>query len=139
MVKKAKHQKSSALGIKPATATNKILLRFSFKFFDHSDKEVCPERFPDGYTQTLMQRLRDLSSWTVQEFISNRSSALRAHPIEWNKTSRKDGFAHLNNEFGEMIAWQFSVSSNEHGRVHGLLIDDTFYIVWLDCNHVVYS
>jgi len=34
--------------------------------------------------------------------------------------------------------YQFSLSSNEHGRVHGFLIDEVFYIVWLDPDHQLY-
>ncbi len=36
------------------------------------------------------------------------------------------------------IPYQFSLSSNEHGRVHGFFIDEVFYIVWLDPDHLLY-
>jgi hypothetical protein len=34
---------------------------------------------------------------------------------------------------------QFSLSSNKHGRVHGFFIDEVFYVVWLDADHLLYS
>ena len=34
--------------------------------------------------------------------------------------------------------WQFALSANEHGRVHGFLIQNRFYIVWLDPEHELY-
>jgi hypothetical protein len=34
--------------------------------------------------------------------------------------------------------WQFCLTANEHGRVHGIIIDDTFYVIWLDHDHQLY-
>ncbi|WP_208113877.1 hypothetical protein [Phyllobacterium brassicacearum] len=114
------------------------VLRFSFKLFDYSDEEVCPGVFRNGYTRALMDRLKGFSSWKVSEFTSNRSSAVRVHPIDWDKTARPNGFAHLNEQYAIYTPWQFSISANQDGRVHGLLIDNCFYIVWLDHHHAVY-
>jgi hypothetical protein len=36
------------------------------------------------------------------------------------------------------VAAQFCLSANEHGRVHGIIIDDTFYVIWLDHDHRLY-
>ena len=130
--------KSSNSGVKTVTPDDGVL-RFSFKFFDATDAEVCPATFANGYTQNLMQRLRDLSSWKVSDFEANRSKSIRAHPIDWAETKRPNGFSHLNEQYQSYTAWQFSVSANEHGRVHGLLIGTCFYVIWLDCNHFVYS
>ena len=114
-------------------------LKFSFKFFDFTDEEMCPPVFGEGYTQTLMQRLRDLSSWTVRQFTGRQDGGLRNHIHDWSKTTREDGFGHLNDHYSDIPAWQFCLTQNEHGRVHGLIIDDTFYIVWLDKDHMLYD
>ncbi|WP_210236263.1 hypothetical protein [Ochrobactrum sp. CGA5] len=135
-ITKTRLTKSLDSGIR-AEKPDADLMRFSFKLFDHSDDEVCPAVFRNGYTRALMSRLRDLSTWKVSEFTSNRSSAIRAHPIDWNGTSRKDGFD-LNEQYQAYTPWQFSISANEDGRVIGLLIDDCFYVVWLDHHHKVY-
>jgi hypothetical protein len=113
-------------------------LKFSFRFFDHTDDEICPPVFREGYTRALMQRLRDLSSWTVRQFTSRQDSAVRNHTHDWQGTSRPDGFPNLNEHYRAMPGWQFCISANEHGRVHGIIIDDTFYVVWLDCDHKLY-
>ena len=120
--------------------TPDLELRFSFKYFDDSDPELCPPSFCENYLHTLMNRLKDLSSLTVQEFTSvSRSRSLRAHTHDWSKTSRPAGFKHLNQQLRESHAgWQFQLSSNEHGRVHGLLIGNTFFVIWLDQNHKLY-
>jgi hypothetical protein len=115
-----------------------ILLRFSFKFFDHSDEAICPAKFRDGYTRTLMQRMRDLSSWTVAQFTGREEKSVRNHRHVWSRTSRPEGFSHLNEHFRAYEGWQFCLTSNEHGRVHGIIIDDTFYVIWLDHDHKLY-
>jgi hypothetical protein len=101
--------------------------------------EVCPATFKDGYTQTLMQRLRDVSSWTVSTFCGRQDKSLRNHQHDWTKTSRPEGFAHLNDHYKAIPGWQFCLSANEHGRVHGIIIDDTFFVIWLDQDHKLYS
>lgn len=85
-----------------------------------------------------MERLKALSGLTNQELLVNRSSALRCHPIKWEDTS-ETGFGLPNEEQLVDTPYQFSLSSNEHGRVHGFLIDTVFYVVWLDPDHLLYS
>jgi hypothetical protein len=135
-VKKGRHPVASASGIKKQPPPNPNL-RFSFRIFDATDVELCPATFADGYVQALMERLKGLSTWTVNEFVSGGSKALRNHPIEWEQTARPDGFS-LPEQYEAYTPFQFSVSANERGRVHGLLIDDTFHIVWLDQDHNLY-
>ena len=111
---------------------------FSLKLFDSSDPEMCPPIFRDHYVQTLMVRLKDLSSWTVGEFL-RFNNGLRNHIIKWPDTSRPEGFSGLPDQYDAYPAYQFALSVNEHGRVHGLLIGNTFHIVWLDHDHNLYS
>lgn len=113
-------------------------LKFSFKLFDATDPELCPARFRDGYTQTLMVRLRDLSTWTVKRFTSTQDRVIRNHTHSWEKTSRPAGFKHLNAHFKDHLGWQFCLTANAHGRVHGIIINDTFYVIWLDQDHALY-
>jgi hypothetical protein len=114
------------------------LLRFSFQLFHSQDTEICPPTFPDGYTQKLMERLCDLSTWTVRRFTGAQDKSLRNHQHEWERTSRKDGFSHLNEHYSAYPGWQFCLSANKYGRVHGIIIDDTFYVIWLDQQHNLY-
>ena len=44
----------------------------------------------------------------------------------------------LNEELRATTAWQFQLSANEHGRVHGFFIGNIFYIIWLDQDHKLY-
>jgi hypothetical protein len=113
-------------------------LRFSFKLFDTTDPEFNPADFRKNYIHTLMQRLKDLSMWTVKEFTGSRHQSIRNHPHDWSGTSRPRGFQHLNEQLRAYQGWQFQLSSNEHGRVHGIIIDNTFYVIWLDQDHKLY-
>lgn len=114
-------------------------LKFSFKLFDHTDEVMCPPTFTDGYTQALMKRLRDLSSWKVKKFTSQSDKSLRNHTHDWTRTERPDGFSSLNEQYRAYPGWQFCISANEHGRVHGIIVDDTFYVIWLDHAHRLYA
>jgi hypothetical protein len=119
------------------TDVSGTLLKFSFAKFDHSDEEMCPAEFPLNYTQGLMRRLRAISSWTVEKFQRHYDSTLRNHFHDWAKTSRA-GFGKLKGEFRDLDGWQFCLENREHGRVHGVIAGDTFYIIWLDGNHRLY-
>lgn len=135
-IKKTEVPKSGPSGIKP-TQLKPQGISFSFKYYqDGHDKFHCRDR-ESAYLLTLLERLRSLSGLSVRELLISRSSALRCHPIKWSDTS-EDEFGLPNEEQLIDTPYQFSLSSNEHGRVHGFFIDEIFYIVWLDPNHLLY-
>jgi hypothetical protein len=113
-------------------------ISFSFKYFQANHGKFSGNGKELAYWLTLLERLKALSSLTVQELLMNRSSSLRCHPIRWEDTSEK-GFGLPHEEQLVDTPYQFSLSSNEHGRVHGFFIDRVFYVVWLDPNHQLYS
>lgn len=113
-------------------------LSFSFRYFvDRPPFEVA--RGGPGYLLTLLERLRDLGPLTALELQTNRNPALRCHQIDWTATTERGGFAHLNSSIrSQAVPYQFSLSGNAHGRVHGFFIGDVFYVVWLDPEHQLY-
>jgi len=84
-----------------------------------------------------MERMKALSGWKVKEFVNARGR-MRIHSHDWPKTERPNGFPNLSAEYRDSLGWQFALSANEHGRVHGILIGDTFYVIWLDHDHILY-
>ncbi|MGI2906186.1 hypothetical protein [Tolypothrix sp. VBCCA 56010] len=90
------------------------------------------------YLEALIQRLRDLSSMTVNEITVINAKRLRCHAIDWDRTT-ETCFGLPNEEQLVDTPYQFQLSSNEHGRVHGFFIENVFYIVWLDPDHRLYS
>lgn len=136
-IKKTDVPKDGASGIKPTKLKPPQGISFSFKYYQEGhSKFSCTEK-EVIYWLTLLERLKALSSLTAQELLVNRSSSLRCHPIKWEDTS-ENGFGLPNEEQLVDTPYQFSLSSNEHGRVHGFFIDDIFYIVWLDPDHLLY-
>lgn len=114
------------------------LIRFSFRHFIENDK-FGSHLAKDGYLGALMARLRDVSSMPVSTFRCDKGKGLRAHMHDWHNTTEKNGYSHLNEQLQQCEPWQFQISANEHGRVHGLLVDEVFYVVWIDPDHNLYS
>lgn len=115
------------------------LLAFSFKYLDLSNNpKFVLSNCKDGYLDKLLGRLKDLCSLKVKEFRASHSTSLRAHRIAWGETSEPDGFTSLGPQLREEEAWQFEITANSHGRVHGFLVDDVFYVVWVDPKHQLY-
>lgn len=114
-------------------------LKVSFKYLDIIGNEkfsiaICP----DGYLETFLDKLRELSRLKTKEFKSNRSSAWRSHPINFSETTEPNGFNNINEQVYSGHAWQFNLTVNKYGRIHGFLISDTFYVVWIDPKHKLY-
>lgn len=124
----------------PNVQRSPSVLRFSFKHLDlHNNEKFCVDKCGAGYLLKFFERVRDLSRTTTMEFKTNRSGALKTHPINFSETTERQGFGQLNEQLRDTEAWQFSISKNEHGRVHGILLDDVFYIVWIDPEHLLYA
>jgi hypothetical protein len=136
-IKKTDVGKDSISGIKSTKLKPPQGISFSFKYYqDRHSKFSCNGK-EAIYWLTLLERLKALCSWTAEGLLVNRSSTLRCHPIKWEDTS-ENGFGLPNEEQLVEIPYQFSLSSNKHGRVHGFFIDEVFYIVWLDPEHLLY-
>ena len=113
---------------------------FSFKYLDlFSNPKFGVAGCGESYLEKILLRLKDVSSIRYDDFVSSRSSSLRAHEITWSDTTEPNGFTCLNAYLREQTAFQFEISANEYGRVHGFLLDQIFYIVWLDPHHRLYS
>jgi hypothetical protein len=115
------------------------LFNFSLKYLDDQHENFNYTVHDGTYFCEVFTRLKNLCSLTKQELLSNRSSALRAHPIDWKDTSQEKGFNFPHYDQIVDVPYQFTVSANEYGRIHGFFIYNTFYIVWLDKDHNLYS
>ncbi|WP_208420103.1 hypothetical protein [Paraflavitalea devenefica] len=116
----------------------KELINFSFKYLDGIHQKFCYHPHSNTYFVEVLDRVKNLSALTKQELLSNRSPSLKAHPINWTDTTESCfGFPKETDIVD--IPYQFSINRNEHGRVHGFFIYNTFYVVWLDKMHNLYS
>lgn len=140
MTRKFKKQSPLKIGNvgKPDSQTESGI-SFSLKHLDlNHEKFQVSKDHESEYFKCLMKRLRDVCEMNLSEFKQRVSRSLRNHRIVWEETSEPDGFGVSNNDQRE-DSWQFSLSANEHGRVHGFFIGSIFFIVWLDKNHSLYS
>jgi len=136
-IKKTEPKKSSS-EIKPSLIkTPPKGVSFSYKYLQIDHHKFTLAGRESAYFLALLERFRDISSFTAQELMCNRSSALRCHPIDWDDTT-EECFGFPGEEQIVSTPYQLSVSSNEHGRVHGFFINEIFYIVWLDPDHKLY-
>jgi len=114
-------------------------LAFSFKYLDRTtNAKFLLEHAEDGYLETLVDRLREISKLTEHNCRTTHCRVLRSHPIDFAKTSEPGGFSQVPHQLREGVPFQFALTSNKHGRVHGLLTSDVFYVVWLDPAHKLY-
>jgi len=152
MGKKQKHKQRSPISlptlstggehIPPAPQLHEGTVRFSFKHIDLiSNPKFSLVRCDNvrEYVERLIDRLKAINGMTPNEFRFSGSDALRCHEIDWVKTSETNGFRHLNRQLRDNTPWQFNVSLNAYGRVHGFFINNTFFIVWIDPKPLLYS
>ncbi|MDO6708799.1 hypothetical protein [Photobacterium sp. 1_MG-2023] len=127
--------------VKPTQPKNEEgAMIFSFKHLqlEHPQGKFCIKAKDGNYLSKFLGRLKDVSQQKANELRQSGGKALRAHTIDWEHTSEKSGFNHLNEQLQALTPYQFQLSANEHGRIHGFFIDNVFYAVWLDPNHELY-
>ncbi|MEG4917538.1 hypothetical protein [Microcoleus sp. B7-D4] len=112
---------------------------FSFRYYQDDKNKFSIGGRDAKYLASLLRRLRDLSQLNAQEIINNQSKSLRCHGIVWKNTTELNGFGIPNEDILINIPYQFQISANEYGRVHGFFSENVFYIVWLDPDHNLYS
>jgi hypothetical protein len=116
-------------------------LKFSLKYLDtgHSDFELakcCRE-----FLACLVTEIHRYSQFTVDQFKDNDPNDWHRHKINFQSSSRT-GFPQDpgTDELWTDEAWQFALSDDVRPpragwRVHGFVVGDVFYIVWLDPGH----
>jgi hypothetical protein len=112
-------------------------LSFSYKYLNSTHAKFQYHRKEAVYFCRVLERFRELSRLTAIEIMGNRSPALRSHPIQWEETTEKRFGIPREREIVD-APYQFEITANQHGRVHGFFIGPVFYIVWFDPDHNLY-
>lgn len=123
--------------------TDQLPIRFSFKHLDLENEKFNHAKCDREYFRSLFQVLQRFSSWEVGDFTDQNNNEHRHH-IHFPETTEPNGFTHIQDpeQLGYAVGWQFSPVPDDPGcrwRVHGILIDDTFFVVWLDMQHLLYA
>jgi hypothetical protein len=103
------------------------LLVFSFKYFAPDHPRYNASEAEIAYFSQFLGRMKEMCCFTMRSLMNRKSDAiLRFHPTDFARpTVTADGFG----------IPQCSITRNEHGRVHGFVIETTFFVVWLDPGH----
>lgn len=120
---------------------NKEQLLFSFRFLDREhiafnlgsmgkrNVSICGEWFI-----TLLDSLKEVCNINRNELIGQRQH-YDAHEHDWKELDYQFEF---DKDFLQQVeCMQFRLSKSD-GRVHGFIIGNRFYIVWLDPYHNLY-
>lgn len=137
---KVNKTKPSSKIIIPSKLKDNKTVSFSLKYLKTEKDKFNYCTCENIYFNTLLSRLRDISGMSRKEMTLRNGEGMRCHQIDFinHKVSEKS-FGILQQEEAQSDAWQFELTSNKHGRVHGFFIEDTFYIVWLDPNRELYA
>lgn len=118
---------------------NSEYLKFSFKYLDSVHDKFVYGVCDSDYFCMFLDRLKEISKMSMIEFKANRSKTLRSHPIDWKDNGVSEmSFGIANEDEIAYDPYQFSLTANEYGRIHGFIIGDRFYLVWLDKEHNLY-
>jgi hypothetical protein len=114
-------------------------LKFSFRHLDTQTEKFLISRCNHEFLRQLLLTIQDFSSWTVEQFCDQNNHE-RRHVIDFLVTTERGGFQNVDtDQLAYHDSWQFQLSPLHDWRVHGILIDDTFYVVWLDPDHLLYA
>jgi len=126
----------------PRLTPEKSSVRFSFKHIDIEHDKFHFSKCQTEFFEKLICRFRIFSTWSIEQFTDQNNNE-RRHTIWFPDTSEPEGFTNIDSEqLGVHEAWQFAICPDDQAnqwRVHGILIDDTFFVVWLDPEHKLYS
>lgn len=110
-------------------------LLFSFKFLDKLHKAFNLGNINTEWYITLLDNLKEVSNLTRNELVVNQRQHYHAHDHKWEEL---DYCYDFDEDFLLQVeCLQFRLSSSD-GRVHGFIVGNRFYIVWLDAHHNLY-
>jgi hypothetical protein len=120
-------------------------LKFSFRHLQLDHPKFLPAACSNDFYQTLLTQIRNFSSWRIEDFCDQNNREHR-HQIWFPDTTEPGGFTSVSDDeqFGWAEVWQTGLAPDSdpirrNYRIHGAMIGDTFFIIWLDPGHGLYS
>ena len=125
--------------INPTPIDKEERISFNFRRLNPKDTKFDWTCCEVNYFNTLIDRLRNLSNCTRKEMLHTfNQKSLRFHPLNFKDGSLSEKTFGVLSEDVDDDAWQFELTANKHGRVHGYFVENVFYVVWLDPKHELY-
>ena len=115
-----------------------VRISFSFRHLQTEHRKFQFSHRDSSYFCKLLDRLKHVCELSWQQMRTSHKDSVRCHDHKWHLTTEPDGFG-LKGQLADCQGWQFAVSGNEHGRVHGFIIGNVFFVVWLDPDHKLYA
>lgn len=124
--------------ISPSKVDDTQRVSFSFVRLRSKKEKFLYVNKEKEYFLSFLERLKSVSTMTRMEMIKQNGKSLRCHTVNFKDVKvSEDTFGILGEDVDE-DAYQFSITSNEHGRVCGYFVGNIFFIVWLDPAHELY-
>lgn len=114
---------------------NNEKLVFSFKFLDLEHEAFNLGGTCINWVNDLFNTLKEVSNITRKELTIDLISHYRSHVHDWSKLDYHYGFG--KNFYEQVECRQIRIAKSK-GGIHGFLIGNVFYIVWLDPHHNLY-
>lgn len=111
-------------------------LKFSFTYFDRQNHLFNCGGTDNSWFISLVDHLKEVSNLTKNEFLFGQQhrNHFKAHQHDWGKLSHRYPVSAPLFEQIKDDCWQFRLSKST-GRIHGFVIANVFYVVWLDPHH----
>lgn len=122
----------------PILRPNENTIQFSFKYLDTSNPKFSIDDCPIEFWRALTRRLIQYSHLSVEIFL-DQNNPDRRHLIVFADTTEPNGFTNVDTEqLAYEAPWQFDLETWQPWRILGILVDEIFYIIWLDHSHLLY-
>lgn len=134
-IPKVKREQYNVIPKKKKIEESKLL--FSFELLDFSVEYYNCNGMCDKGIKNCFEKLRDYSRFTVDEIHAGRGGdTIRFHQIRKADVNEWPNYLENNEELEESF-YQISFGRS-NGRAHGIIIENKFYIIWLDPHHYLY-
>lgn len=114
------------------TEINDTEVSFNFKRLFQKNNKFRYDNRESRYFIKLLERLKNVSGMT--RIGLRQCQGLHFHQINFRSRDVSEDSFGLGQDI-DNDAWQISISVNEHGRIVGYFVANTFYVVWLDPEH----
>lgn len=108
---------------------------FSFKFLELEHEAFNLGGTCNRWGNDLFKLLSELSNVTRNDFVNKLQAHYRSHLHKWDELDYK---YKLGDDFLEQVECRQARISTSKGGIHGFIVGNMFYVVWLDPHHNLY-
>ena len=110
---------------------------FSFEHLDFTNPYYNCNGMCDKGIKNCFEKLKAYSSFTIEDLFSNKgNNTIRFHGIKKEEVTDWPEYLEHNEQLEDSF-YQISFGMSK-GRAHGVIIENIFYVIWLDPHHFLY-